>query len=164
MGSSAFLLEWKPPLETNGVLTGYKIYYQVVEGTNFGELQERSPQINDPNKNRAKLAALQTGTNYRITINATTRAGQGKPLVFYYLPPISSVLNGNWMSSLMCFRYWIEKRTQGNSVSSPAKPDFQHYMIETSMYATVKIQWYPCGLNNDCNDKSAGSHFYVKFR
>ena len=29
MGSSALLLAWKEPREVNGVLTGYRIYYQV---------------------------------------------------------------------------------------------------------------------------------------
>lgn len=79
LGSSAFLLVWKPPLETNGILTGYKIYYQTVNGTEFGALRERSEQITDPNQTQAKLADLQQATKYRIYINATTRAGQGKP-------------------------------------------------------------------------------------
>ncbi len=30
MGSSALLLAWKAPQEVNGVLTGYRIYYQVI--------------------------------------------------------------------------------------------------------------------------------------
>ncbi len=79
LGSSAFLLVWKPPLETNGRLTGYKIYYQTVKGTDFGLLQERGRQIYDPNQTQAKLAGLQSCTKYRIYINATTKAGQGKP-------------------------------------------------------------------------------------
>lgn len=78
LGSSAFYLLWKPPLETNGVLTGYKIYYQTVTGTELGPLQERRPQITDPTQTRAKLAGLEPGTKYRIHINATTRAGQGE--------------------------------------------------------------------------------------
>lgn len=78
LGSSAFLLSWKPPLETNGVLTGYKIYYQTVHGTELGPLKERTHQINDPNRSQAKLADLEPATNYRISINATTKAGEGK--------------------------------------------------------------------------------------
>lgn len=30
LGSSAFLLTWKKPKQTNGILLGYKIYYQVI--------------------------------------------------------------------------------------------------------------------------------------
>ena len=30
MGSSALLLQWKPPQEVNGVLSGYRIYYSKV--------------------------------------------------------------------------------------------------------------------------------------
>lgn len=33
MGSSAFFLIWKKPEQPNGILTGYKIYYQTVKGT-----------------------------------------------------------------------------------------------------------------------------------
>ena len=33
MGSSALLLAWKKPQEVNGILTGYRIYYQEVDGT-----------------------------------------------------------------------------------------------------------------------------------
>lgn len=32
MGSSAFMLTWKKPEHANGVLTGYKVYYQEVVG------------------------------------------------------------------------------------------------------------------------------------
>ncbi|KAL1110491.1 hypothetical protein AAG570_008019, partial [Ranatra chinensis] len=70
MGSSALLLLWKKPEETNG------IYYQTVTGTKVGPLIEKPP-INDPNQTRAKLAGLEPATKYRIHINATTAAGEG---------------------------------------------------------------------------------------
>lgn len=82
LGNSAFYLTWKPPLETNGVLTGYRIYYQTVVGTELGVLEERHPQITDPTQTRAKLAGLEPSTKYRIHINATTRAGQGEKYAF----------------------------------------------------------------------------------
>lgn len=72
MGSSAFFLIWKKPKQPNGIVTGYHIYYQVVEGTDTGPLSERDPPINDPMVTRAKLASLKPATKYRITIRART--------------------------------------------------------------------------------------------
>ncbi|XP_059480515.1 neuroglian isoform X2 [Neocloeon triangulifer] len=76
LGSSAFLLKWQKPLQTNGVLTGYRIYYQPVTGTKVGPLVERKP-ITEPKQLHAKLAGLDSNTKYRIHIKATTRAGEG---------------------------------------------------------------------------------------
>jgi neuronal cell adhesion molecule len=76
LGSSAFLLKWQKPLQTNGVLTGYRIYYQTVTGTKVGPLIERKP-ITDARQMHAKLAGLDPNTKYRIHIKATTRAGEG---------------------------------------------------------------------------------------
>jgi hypothetical protein len=76
LGSSAFHLKWQKPLQTNGILTGYRIYYQTVTGTKVGPLIERRP-ITDPKVLHAKLAGLEPNTKYRIHIKATTRAGEG---------------------------------------------------------------------------------------
>lgn len=78
LGSSAFLLSWKRPLQPNGVLTGYKIYYEMVNGTRLENKQEREPHIDDPRVLRAKLAGLKADTKYRIHITATTKAGEGE--------------------------------------------------------------------------------------
>ena len=78
MGSSAFFLIWKKPLETNGILTGYKIKYQTMQNMKAGPLLERTPQINDPRTTRAKLASLKPSTKYRIYVMAETKAGEGE--------------------------------------------------------------------------------------
>ena len=79
MGSSALLLAWKPPQEINGVLTGYRIYYQEVTGeSELGSLKERHPKVKD-SAGKAKLAGLNPHSKYRVTIKATTRAGEGIP-------------------------------------------------------------------------------------
>ena len=79
MGSSALLLEWKPPQEINGILTGYRIYsQQVTEGSELGPIQERQPRIMKDTTGRAKLAGLKPHSKYRVTIKATTNAGEGK--------------------------------------------------------------------------------------
>lgn len=78
MGSSALILAWKMPQEVNGVLTGYRIYYQSVEGTKLGPLLERNPKIMKHKTTKAKLAGLKAHAKYRVTIKATTKAGEGK--------------------------------------------------------------------------------------
>lgn len=45
-----------------------------------GEMTQR-PAITDPKQTTAKLASLKPGTNYRIYIKATTKAGVGEPYV-----------------------------------------------------------------------------------
>lgn len=82
LGSSALWLTWKEPLQRNGELTGYKIYYEEVEGSKVGTLQEREPHIEDPRQMSAKLAKLRPDTKYRIHIKATTKAGEGEEYVF----------------------------------------------------------------------------------
>jgi len=77
MGSSALYLAWQPPAEPNGILTGYRIYYQVVNGTKLGTLLERKPHVMDPQAKSAKLATLAPDTIYRVHIRATTSAGDG---------------------------------------------------------------------------------------
>jgi neuronal cell adhesion molecule len=78
LGSSAFMLAWKKPLQPNGKLTGYKVYYEEVKGTNVGAKLEREPHITDPKITRTKLAGLKPDTNYRIHITATTKVGEGE--------------------------------------------------------------------------------------
>lgn len=81
MGSSALFLVWTKPAEPNGVLTGYRIYYEVVNGTSLGPLLERKPHISDPEASNAKLATLARDTKYRIHIRATTKVGEGNEYV-----------------------------------------------------------------------------------
>ena len=78
LGSSAFLLQWKKPLQPNGKLNGYKIYYEEVKGTYLGPKMEREPHISDPKITRTKLAGLKPNTKYRLHITATTKAGEGE--------------------------------------------------------------------------------------
>ena len=77
LGSSAFYLIWKRPEEPNGDLTGYKIFYEKVEGTRLGPQMEKEPPITDPSVTKAKLAGLEPNTKYRLHIKATTKKGEG---------------------------------------------------------------------------------------
>ena len=78
IGSSALWLKWTRPAETNGNLTGYRIYYQIVDGTSVGPLLERQPHVFNPNAVDAKLARLAPNTMYRVHVRATTGVGEGE--------------------------------------------------------------------------------------
>lgn len=78
LGSSAFMLQWKRPLLTNGKLQGYRIYYEEVTGTALGPRQEREPRILDPDLKQTKLAGLKSDTKYRIHIVGFTKQGEGE--------------------------------------------------------------------------------------
>ena len=75
--TSALLLAWKQPNETNGILNGYRIYYQEVERDKLGPLLERKPRVMNGRADKAILAGLKPGMKYRVTIRATTKAGEG---------------------------------------------------------------------------------------
>ncbi|RLU17562.1 hypothetical protein DMN91_009798 [Ooceraea biroi] len=96
MGSSALYLVWTRPAEPNGVLTGYRIYYQVVNGTKLETLLERKPHIMDPYATNAKLAALAPETKYRVHIRATTRVGEGNDGEVYIMSVVA--VDGDYLS------------------------------------------------------------------
>ncbi|XP_017782809.1 PREDICTED: neuroglian isoform X2 [Nicrophorus vespilloides] len=119
MGSSAFLLSWKKPDQPNGILTGYKIYYAVVNGTAVGNEIARTPQINNPNQLRAKLSGLQPNVKYRLYISATTSAGESK-------------------------KYFIERVTRGVNAVRPAIPNFTWagQPVKGNL-ASIRVNWIP---------------------
>lgn len=118
MGSSALYLIWKRPVDQNGILTGYKIYYEEVDGTKLGTRVDR-PSISDPRETRAKLASLQPDTKYRITIRATTSKGQGEP-------------------------YYIEASTSEEAESAPDMPEFIWSRLpDEEGKAGVEVTWVP---------------------
>ncbi|KAL4704425.1 hypothetical protein ACJJTC_000424 [Scirpophaga incertulas] len=118
IGSSAFLLKWDKPMEENGILTGYKIYYRKMTGISKGPLQERKRDI-DPKFDRAKLAGLEPNTKYRIEIRAKTKAGEGE-------------------------MYFVEQTTKGALVRIPDVPEFTATVLPAKEGAAhVKVQWLP---------------------
>ncbi|XP_057339173.1 neuroglian isoform X3 [Microplitis mediator] len=115
LGSSALFLKWTKPAESNGVLTGYRIYYQIVEGTSLGPLLERQPHVNNPEATSAKLATLKPETKYRVHIRATTRAGEGVD-------------------------FYIDAETRNSQ--KPDVPQFQWQVIpKENGYVTIKLTW-----------------------
>lgn len=137
MGSSAFWLTWKRPLLTNGMLRGYRIYYEVVKGTELESRQEREPRITDPDQKSAKLAGLQADTKYRIHIVGFTNQGAGED---YYIEATTGSL--------------------GAAAIKPEQPSFDHVKLPTENgYSKVRINWRP-----NLSGNNPGSSFYVKYR
>lgn len=134
MGSSALYLIWKRPLEPNGELTGYRIYYREVDGTSLETTLERRPNITNPKESRAKLAGLKPDTKYRIMIRAATKEGQGD-------------------------EYFIEVRTNQQAANAPDVPNFvwSHLPNENDK-AAILITWVPAV------DGHPGSYFYAQFK
>lgn len=63
------------------------------------------------------------------------------------------------------FRYTVEQKTNSESNSIPAKPDFEWTLSQSSSYTNnVKIKWFPCGRERNCHGKEPGTHFHVKLR
>lgn len=77
MGSSSLLVWWEKPVEINGELIGYSVFYEEMIGTRVDTKIEKKPRPNE-SQTRIKLSNLKPDTNYRITVCALTRAGQGK--------------------------------------------------------------------------------------
>ncbi|XP_063976929.1 neuroglian-like isoform X2 [Diachasmimorpha longicaudata] len=117
LGCCALWLRWTKPAEPNGRLTGYRIYYQMVNGTRLGALLERQPHVLDPQATATKLASLKPETKYRVHIKATTNAGEG-------------------------VNYYIEETTKASR--KPDVPTFRWENVPTyNGYSTVKIIWLP---------------------
>ena len=135
MGSNAIYLFWSPPDEPNGKITGYRIFYETVEGTELGTKQERFPHIEDPKITGVKLGTLRSGTKYRVTVHAVTKVGMGEP-------------------------FFIELETKGDDAAGiPDKPIFDvNHVRGNDGTDHVKITWYPN------SSKVPGSNFYVQYR
>lgn len=135
MGSSSFYLRWQKPLEVNGILKGYRIYYEEVHGTQLGPKLEKRPAISDPLSTRTKLVGLKPATKYRITIHATTGMGQGDP-------------------------YFIEESTRGDEDTIPDVPNMQWFKLpDDDGKSGVRVTWVP-----SIESEKPGSHFYVQYR
>ncbi|KFB42062.1 AGAP000720-PA-like protein [Anopheles sinensis] len=134
LGSAAFLLRWQPPLQPNGRLTGYKIYYEEVKGTTVGPRMEREPHISDPLVQEAKLGRLKPNSKYRIHVVATTKAGEGADL-------------------------HIERATSSGVGMPPDVPNFSWANLPSDNgLANIKVIWQPA------LGGKPGSHFFVKYR
>ncbi|XP_076469525.1 neuroglian-like isoform X2 [Babylonia areolata] len=76
-GSSHFLLEWGPPADANGHLTGYLLGYQKVAGLMVGGIVIARDDM-PVGQQRTTLDGLEPNTLYRVFIAAKTAVGAGE--------------------------------------------------------------------------------------
>ncbi|XP_041801403.1 neural cell adhesion molecule L1-like protein isoform X2 [Chelmon rostratus] len=76
----SILLVWGPPLETNGVLTGYLLQYHHINETTLEVVDSREINISVADTTQWQLQGLNEGSLYRFHLSACTRAGCGPPL------------------------------------------------------------------------------------
>ncbi|KAL4641451.1 neuronal cell adhesion molecule-like isoform X4 [Arapaima gigas] len=67
-------LEWGPPSERNGILTGYTLKYQTLNSTELGQLEEMPLQVN---QTTVTLFNLKYSTRYKFYLSAKTAKGDG---------------------------------------------------------------------------------------
>uniref|UniRef100_A0A8C7XXG5 Neural cell adhesion molecule L1-like protein n=1 Tax=Oryzias sinensis TaxID=183150 RepID=A0A8C7XXG5_9TELE len=72
--SDSVLLVWGPPLETNGILSGYLLQYHLLNNTHF------TINITGADITQWQLTGLKSGSRYRIHLRACTKASCGPPL------------------------------------------------------------------------------------
>jgi hypothetical protein len=138
LGASSLYLIWRKPEQPNGILRGYRIYYQKVTGTEVGPLMERNPTITDPNASTAKLAGLEASTKYRIHIRATTNVGEGE-------------------------NTFIEESTFKSVAGGLDKPRFRWNQLPSENgNAQIRVEWIP-KLGGGENARP-GSHFFVQYK
>ncbi|KAG7227067.1 hypothetical protein INR49_022414 [Caranx melampygus] len=76
----SILLVWGPPLEANGVLTGYLLLYHLINETTLEVVDSQEMNITGADITQWQLRGLEEDSLYRFHLSACTRAGCGPPL------------------------------------------------------------------------------------
>ncbi|KAI8492049.1 ATP-dependent DNA helicase chl1 [Branchiostoma belcheri] len=152
--SKTLNVQWEPPLQPNGVITGYLLTYRTLPepGTLEGRLGPRMEiHVDDPTTTAAELSDLEEQTWYRIELQAKTSIGLGdmKELETYtsdpappLIPEVVEVLdtgedfiNVSWVPAKVGPRptqFYVEYRERGTS-SGPMW--FQTDRVEPDPYS-----------------------------
>ncbi|XP_034552307.1 neural cell adhesion molecule L1-like protein isoform X2 [Notolabrus celidotus] len=78
--TNSILLVWGPPLEANGILTGYFLKYHRLNETTLEVVDSREINITGADTSQWQLQGLDDGSLYRFHLSACTRAGCGPSL------------------------------------------------------------------------------------
>lgn len=79
LGSTALLLQWKPPFDFDKEFSGYNIYYKDVNIVN----EKKWKQINNSKATQTKLSGLKPNTKYHLSIYIITDVGERKRLIMW---------------------------------------------------------------------------------
>ncbi|XP_054464593.1 neural cell adhesion molecule L1-like protein isoform X2 [Anoplopoma fimbria] len=94
----SILLVWGPPLETNGVLTGYLLHHHLINETTLEVVDSQETNITGADTTQWQLRGLEDGSLYRFHLRACTRAGCGPPLA-QESTTVTQARDGNWLVS-----------------------------------------------------------------
>ncbi|XP_046363424.2 neuroglian-like isoform X2 [Haliotis rufescens] len=75
-GAIHFLVDWGRPENTNGILTGYKVGYRLMNSTHTGDMMV----LPETTRRRSFIKDLQPNTEYRVYVWALTMKGPGDPI------------------------------------------------------------------------------------
>ncbi|KAM9750835.1 cell adhesion molecule L1-like a isoform 3-T5 [Menidia menidia] len=76
----SILLVWGPPLEANGILTGYLLKFHLLNETSLEVIDSREMNVTGADITQWQIWGLKEDSLYRFHISACTRAGCGPPL------------------------------------------------------------------------------------
>uniref|UniRef100_A0A4W4F146 Neural cell adhesion molecule L1-like protein n=1 Tax=Electrophorus electricus TaxID=8005 RepID=A0A4W4F146_ELEEL len=102
-------LVWAPPLEANGILTGYRLHYQIINNTmNVDGLY--TVNIDGPDTTQWVLHDLTKDSQYKFSLSACTLAGcgpavsedGGTALVSHMKAVYGSMSSRSWIVGIMC--------------------------------------------------------------
>ncbi|XP_062890726.1 neural cell adhesion molecule L1-like isoform X1 [Mobula hypostoma] len=69
-------VSWSPPQHPNGIITGYVLQYQQINGTVSGPLREKI--VPSPTTTRVTIPDLQPNSSYKFYVMGQTSVGRGK--------------------------------------------------------------------------------------
>ncbi|XP_041860715.1 neural cell adhesion molecule L1-like protein isoform X2 [Melanotaenia boesemani] len=78
--TDSILLVWAPPLEANGILSGYLLQYHLLNETSLEVIDSLEMNITGADITQWQVLGLKDGSLYRFHLSACTRAGCGLPL------------------------------------------------------------------------------------
>ncbi|XP_078026252.1 cell adhesion molecule L1-like a isoform X10 [Epinephelus lanceolatus] len=78
--TDSILLVWGPPLQTNGILTGYLLQHHLINETTLEVVDSQEMNITGADTTQWQLQGLEEDSLYRFHLSACTRAGCGPPL------------------------------------------------------------------------------------
>lgn len=73
----SILLVWGPPLESNGILTGYLLQYHLINETSLEVIDSQEMNITGADTTQCQLQGLEEASLYRFHLSACTRVGCG---------------------------------------------------------------------------------------
>ncbi|XP_042348491.1 neural cell adhesion molecule L1-like protein isoform X2 [Plectropomus leopardus] len=115
----SILLVWGPPLQANGILTGYLLQYHLINETTLEVVDSQEKNITGADTTQWQLQGLEEGSLYRFHLSACTQAGCGPPLalesstVVTALPALLNI--SSYVSDTFAKISWTAREEQQDS-------------------------------------------------